>query len=89
MVAVWHLEEGWLEVWGCALLPFGQGSVVVTFNRFPTLITAVFRGALGILCAAYFDENFLVEFEHRPTDQKWRMCFLLRSEHAVAQAIFR
>ena len=43
---------------GC---PYGLGSVVVTFNRYPTLATAMFRRCLGLISAAYFDDNLLVD----------------------------
>ena len=43
---------------GC---PFGLGSVVVTFNRYPTLITAMLRRMCGLLAAAYFDDNLLID----------------------------
>ena len=44
--------------------PFGLGSVVVTFNRYPTLIIAAARRLLGVACAAYFDDNIVIDFEH-------------------------
>ena len=52
---------------GC---PFGIGSVVVTFNRYPTLITAVMRRILALFCTAYFDDNLLVDFEHEARQAK-------------------
>ena len=38
---------------GC---PYGLGSVVVTFNRYPTLVVAAQRRILGLLSGAYFDD---------------------------------
>ena len=38
---------------GC---PYGLGSVVVTFNRYPTLVVAAQRRILGLLTGAYFDD---------------------------------
>ena len=38
---------------GC---PYGLGSVVVTFNRYPTMVTAAQRRLLGLLTGAYFDD---------------------------------
>ena len=64
VVAVWDAaDHGWKfgVMKGC---PFGLGSVVVTFNRYPTLVTAALRRMLGLACAAYFDDNLLVDFEH-------------------------
>ena len=68
VVSVWdpHAEAWRFGVMkGC---PFGLGSVVVTFNRYPTLITAVARRLLGVACAAYFDDNIVVDFEHSAHD---------------------
>ena len=70
VVAVWHpTEKAWRfgVMRGC---PFGIGSVVVTLNRYTTLITAVMRRTLGLLCAAYFDDNLLVDFEHEAQQAK-------------------
>ena len=64
MIAVWDQGE---ETWKFGVMkgcPFGLGSVVVTFNRYPTLVTATARRLLGLACAAYFDDNLLVDFEH-------------------------
>ena len=68
VVAVWdpHADAWRFGVMkGC---PFGLGSVVVTFNRYPTLITAVARRLLGLACAAYFDDNIVIDFEHSALD---------------------
>ena len=43
---------------GC---PFGLGSVVVTFNRYPALVTAMLRRVCGLLAGAYFDDNLFVD----------------------------
>ena len=70
MIAVWDpIEETWKfgVMKGC---PFGLGSVVVTFNRYPTLVTAALRRLLGLACAAYFDDNLLVDFEHSACSAK-------------------
>ena len=70
VVAVWDPgEESWKfgVMKGC---PFGLGSVVVTFNRYPTLVTAALRRLLGLACAAYFDDNLLVDFEHSAASGK-------------------
>ena len=40
----------------CWVAPYGLGSVVVTFNRYPTLVTAVQRRTLCLLTGAYFDD---------------------------------
>ena len=37
-------------------LAFGLTSTVVTFNRFPMLITVVTRHMFGVLVGAYFDD---------------------------------
>ena len=34
---------------------------MVTFNRYPALITAMLRRMCGLLAAAYFDDNLLVD----------------------------
>ena len=49
VVAVWSpVKRGWVfgVMNGC---PFGLGSVVVTFNRYPTLVTAMLRRVCGLL----------------------------------------
>ena len=43
---------------GC---PFGLGSVVLQFNRYPALVVAAARRILGLGMAAYFDDNILAE----------------------------
>ena len=43
---------------GC---PFGLGSVVLTFNRYPALVVAASRRLFGLLRGAYFDDNILVD----------------------------
>ena len=43
---------------GC---PFGLGSVVVHFNRYPALLVAVARRLFGLMHGAYFDDNILIE----------------------------
>ena len=56
VVAVWHpREQAWRfgVMLGC---PYGLGSVVVTFNRYPTLVVAAQRRVLGLLSGAYFDD---------------------------------
>ena len=61
VVAVWQLHvHGWRfgVLNGC---PYGIGTVVVTVNRYPTLVTAIFWGTLGLLAVAYFDANVLVD----------------------------
>ena len=63
VVAVWSPEaEGWRYVLmhGC---PFGLGSVVLTFNRYPALVVAATRRVLCLLHGAYFDDNLLLDFE--------------------------
>ena len=40
---------------------YGIGSVVNTFNRYPTLMTACLRRFLGILAAAYFDDVAVID----------------------------
>ena len=70
VVAVWDQHEAdWRfgVMQGC---PFGLGSVVVSFNRYPTLITAALRRTLGLMAAAYFDDNLLMEFEHAAAQAK-------------------
>ena len=42
----------------------------MTFNRYPTLVTAALRRTLGLACAAYFDDNLLVDLEHSATSGK-------------------
>ena len=69
-MTVWHPE---LKTWRFGVMnrcPFGLGSVVVTFNRYPTLVTAVLRRTLGLLAAAYFDDNLLVDFENTASEAK-------------------
>ena len=61
VVAVWSPQKHqWMfgVMKGC---PYGLGSVVVTFNRYPTLITACLRRVLGLMAAAYFDDNILLD----------------------------
>ena len=43
---------------GC---PFGLGSVVLQFNRYPALLVASARRILGLAVAAYFDDNICIE----------------------------
>ena len=43
---------------GC---PYGLSSVVVTFNRYPILLTAMFRRIFCLLHGAYFDDNLLLD----------------------------
>ena len=52
--------QGWrfTVMQGC---PFGLGSVVVNFNRYPALLVATARRMLGLLHGAYFDDNVLIE----------------------------
>ena len=60
VVAVWSSQvHGWRlgAMSGC---PYGIGSVVVTFNRYPALVIALLWRTLGLLAAAYFDDNVLV-----------------------------
>ena len=67
VITVWDQED---QCWKFGVMkgcPFGLGSVVVTFNRYPTLVTAALRCFLGLACAAYFDDNLLVDFEHSAT----------------------
>ena len=70
VITVWDQED---QCWKFGVMkgcPFGLGSVVVTFNRYPTLVTAALRRCLGLACAAYFDDNLLVDFEHSATSAK-------------------
>ena len=56
VVAIWHPRKAaWRfgVMLGC---PYGLGSVVVTFNRYPTLVVAAQRRILGLLTGAYFDD---------------------------------
>ena len=62
VITVWDQED---QCWKFGVMkgcPFGLGSVVVTFNRYPTLVTAALRRSLGLACAAYVDDNLLVDF---------------------------
>ena len=45
---------------GC---PYGLGSVVVVFNRYPALTTAALRRVLAVTAAAYFDDNATLDIE--------------------------
>ena len=56
MVAIWHPHH---RTWKFGVMlgcPYGLGSVVVTFNRYPTMVTAAQRRLLGLLTGAYFDD---------------------------------
>ena len=53
-----------MEVWGYEGVPLRAGVSGSHFNRYPTLVTAAARRLLGLACAAYFDDNLLVDFEH-------------------------
>ena len=70
VIAIWVPQD---KAWRFGIMqgcPFGLGSVVVTFNRYPTLITAALRRLLGIACAAYFDDNLVMDLEHDATEAK-------------------
>ena len=57
VVAVWSPQvHGWSfgVMNGC---PYGIDLVVVTFNRYPALVTVLLQRTLGFLAAAYFDDN--------------------------------
>ena len=61
MVAIWSPLD---KAWRFGIMnecPFGLGSVVVTFNRYPTLTTAFQRRILGLLSGAYFDDVLLLD----------------------------
>ncbi|CAK0807283.1 unnamed protein product, partial [Prorocentrum cordatum] len=61
VVAIWSpTERDWKfgVMKGC---PYGLGSVVVAFNRSPTLTTAFQRRVLGLLTGAYFDDVLLMD----------------------------
>ena len=63
VVAIWHpMEHEWqyILMHGC---PFGLGSVVLTFNRYPALVVALMRRALFLFHGAYFDDNILLDVE--------------------------
>ena len=47
-----------MRMHGC---PFGLGSVVLTFNRFPALMVAATRRLLFVMHGAYFDDNVTVD----------------------------
>ncbi|CAK0868326.1 unnamed protein product, partial [Prorocentrum cordatum] len=70
VVAVWSPKgHTWMfgVMQGC---PYGLESVVVTSIRFPPVITAAMRRMLGLMAAAYFDDNLLVDFECSARDAK-------------------
>ena len=61
VVAVWSPSEAdwrFVVMFGC---PFGLGSVVNTFNRFPALAVAMSRRILLLPHGAYFDDNLYVD----------------------------
>merc|ERR1712051_759207 len=56
-IAIWSpVKRGWAfgVMNGC---PFGLGSVVVTINCYPTLVTAMLRRNCRLFAGAYFDDN--------------------------------
>ena len=59
-IAVWVPGSGWkyTQMYGN---PFGMASAVLNFNRLPTLNVSFCRRAMGVLCAAYFDDNLGVD----------------------------
>ena len=63
IIAVYDPQaRGWrfVQMHGC---PFGLGSVVLTFNRYPALVTAALRRTLCLMAGSYFDDNLLVDIE--------------------------
>jgi hypothetical protein len=59
-IAVYVPGAGWryTQMYGN---PFGMTSAVLNFNRLPTLNVAFCRRAMGVLAAAYFDDNVGVD----------------------------
>ena len=49
---------------------------MVPFNRYPTLATAIFvRRTLGLMAAAYFDDNLLVDIASSAQRAKDMLCW--------------
>ena len=70
VVAVWTPP---VRAWRFGVMkgcPYGLGSVVVTFNRYPTLTTAFQRRVLGLLTGAYFDDVLLIDILCSSTQAK-------------------
>jgi len=59
-IAVWVPGSGWkyTQMYGN---PFGMARAVLNFNRLPTLNVAFCRRSMGVLAAAYFDDNIGVD----------------------------
>merc|ERR1712051_388948 len=61
VVAVWSPQAGgwqFVLMHGC---PFGLGSLVLSFNRYPALTTAFFRRTLFLVEGSYFDDNVVMD----------------------------
>jgi len=59
-IAIYVPGGGWryTQMFGS---PFGMASAVLNFNRLPTLVVAFSRRSMGVLAAAYFDDNIGVD----------------------------
>ena len=60
-------EWRFTTMFGC---PFGLGSVVLHFNRFPALMVAAARRLFGLVHGAYFDDNLVIEPHYTAMDAK-------------------
>ena len=56
VIAVWPFEQQSMVFFISIALGFGFGSAVVSFNRLPTLLTAISRRFFLVPTAAYFDD---------------------------------
>ena len=60
-------------------LNFGLASAVLQFNRFPELMVAVARRALGVVCTHFYDDYIVVE----PSGSAWAGQRALRQLHEL------
>ena len=68
VIAIWHPEKHQWVFTVMAGCPFGLGSVVIQFNRYPALLVAAARRLLGLLVAAYFDDCVQLDPQSAATD---------------------